>query len=246
VGTEEIKPSPVGGDTKNFSDRKPSDRRGSKAEWRDPDTLSRAMPHQGVRTRKGSCARHCFEDINRCLETILKDMHTDEPLTDLKNAILRAFPDVVFEGKIAPHDGEWPDEVTEETAIYEGQVIYGDEMLLYEALKGHKWSDIPREFIQGMAIDFVLLTSEALIAFIAAWLMRSLENLTGKNDVRRDFISMFSPDREESKELTIDLLRAFNPKQLAVLRLFFVEFSKSEPLSLFEKTLTMRQNLSIV
>ena len=25
---------------------------------------------------------------------------------------------------------------TEETAIYDGQVIYGDEMLLYEGLKG--------------------------------------------------------------------------------------------------------------
>ena len=149
-------------------------------------------------------------------------------MTDLKNAILRAFPDVVFDGQITPHDGEWPDEVTEETAIYEGQVIYGDEMLLYEGLKGHKWSDIPREFIEGMATDFVLLTSEALVAFIAAWLMRSLENFAGKNDVRSDFINMLSPNREESKELTIALLRAFNPEQLAVLRLLLMEFSKSE------------------
>ncbi|HEY2498939.1 MAG TPA: hypothetical protein VGK24_17890 [Candidatus Angelobacter sp.] len=155
----------------------------------------------------------------------------DKHLTDLRNAILRAFPDVVFDGQITPHDGEWPVEVTEETAIYEGQVIYGDEMLLYEGLKGHKWSDISREFIEGMATDFVLLTSEALVAFIAAWLMRSLENFAGKNDVRSDFINMLSPNREESKELTIDLLHAFNPEQLAVLRLLFVEFSKSEPLS---------------
>lgn len=62
----------------------------------------------------------------------------DTHLTDLRNAILRAFPDVVFDGRITTHDGEWPDEVTEETAIYEGQVIYGDEMLLYEGLKGHR------------------------------------------------------------------------------------------------------------
>jgi hypothetical protein len=161
----------------------------------------------------------------------LTTMSTDEHLADLQNAILREFPDVVFEGKITPHDGEWPNEPTEENAIYEGQVIYGDEMLLYEGLKGHKWSDIPRKFIEGMATDFVLLTSEALVAFIAAWLMRSLENFAGKNDVRSDFINMLSPNREESKELTIALLRAFNPEQLAVLRLFFVEFSKSEPSS---------------
>lgn len=156
-------------------------------------------------------------------------MGTDKHLTDLQNAILRAFPDVVFEGQITPHDGEWPNEPTEDD-IYDGQVIYGDEMILYEGLKGHKWSDIPRQFIEGMAMDFVLLTSEALAAFIAAWMMRSLENLAGDNEVRSDFINMLCP-REESKELTIDLLRAFNLEQLAVLRLFFVEFSKSEPSS---------------
>ncbi len=162
-------------------------------------------------------------------ENSFKSTGLNEHLTDLKSSILRAFPDVVFEGQITRHDGEWPEEVTEETAIYEGQVMYGDEMLLYEGLKGHKWSDIPRQFIEGMVMDLVLLTSEALVAFIAAWMMRSLENLAGKNEVRSDFINMLCPI-EESKESTIDLLRAFNPEQLAVLRLFFVEFSKSEPL----------------
>jgi hypothetical protein len=158
-----------------------------------------------------------------------KGMDTDEHLTDLQNAILRAFPDVVFDGQITPHDGEWPNEPTEEDAIYDGQVIYGDEMLLYEGLKGHKWSDIPREFIQGMAIDFVLLTSKALVAFIAAWLMCSLENLTGENDVRQHFIYKFGPNKDEqSRDFTISLLRAFNPEQLAVLRLLLAEFSKSE------------------
>lgn len=80
-----------------------------------------------------------------------------------------------------------------------------------------------------MASDYVLLTSEALVAFIAAWLMRSLEHLTGENDVRDHFIFTFSSDREESKELTKDLLRAFNREQLAVLRLLLVEFSRSDP-----------------
>lgn len=91
-------------------------------------------------------------------------------LTDLQNAILRAFPDVVFDGQITSHDGAWPHEPTEEGAIY------GDEKLLYEGLKGHKWSDIPRQFIQRMATDFVLLTSEALEPwmphpFARSWLL---------------------------------------------------------------------------
>lgn len=152
----------------------------------------------------------------------------DERLTHLQNAILRAFPDVVFDGPITHHDGEWPEDIPE-NRIYDGQVLYGDEMFLYEELKGHKWSEVSGEFLQGMATDFVLLTSEALVAYIAAWMMRSLENFTGENDVRSDFINMLSLEREESKEFTINLLRAFNPEQLAALRLFFVESSTSDP-----------------
>ena len=158
-----------------------------------------------------------------------KGMENDKHLIDLQNAILHAFPDVIFDGQITRHDGEWPDEVTEETAIYEGQVMYGDEMLLYEGLKGHKWSDIPREFLYGMTNDYVLLTSEALVAFIAAWLMCSLDDLAGENLVRDLFIYTFSSNKDEqSRDFTISLLRAFNPEQLAVLRLLLGEFSESE------------------
>jgi hypothetical protein len=68
----------------------------------------------------------------------------------------------VFEGKITRHDGAWLPELTEENAIHD------DDMFLYEALTGHKWSDIPRRFLYDMAGAFVLLTNEALIAFMAA------------------------------------------------------------------------------
>ena len=47
-----------------------------------------------------------------------KGMDNDKHLTDLQNAILRAFPDVVFDGQITPHDGEWPDEVNSEENRY--------------------------------------------------------------------------------------------------------------------------------
>src|SRR6267142_973174 len=151
------------------------------------------------------------------------NIDNDEHLTDLKNAILRAFPDVVFEGKITRHDGAWLPELTEENAIHD------DDMFLYEALKGHKWSDIPRQFLYDMAGAFVLLTSEALIAFMGAWLMCSLENLTGQNDVREYFIYTFGRKNEaQIKDFTISLLRAFNPEQLAVLCLLLAEFSKIE------------------
>lgn len=147
----------------------------------------------------------------------------DEHLTDLRNAILRVFPDVVFEGKITRHDGAWLPELTEENAIHD------DDMFLYEALKGHKWSDIPCQLLYDMPGAFVLLTNEALIAFMGAWLLCSLENLTGQNDVREYFIYTFGQENEaQIKDFTINLLRAFNAEQLAVLRLLLMEFSKSE------------------
>lgn len=147
----------------------------------------------------------------------------DEHLNSLKNAILSAFPDVVFEGKITRHDGAWLPELTEDNAIHD------DDMFLYEALKGHKWSDIPRQFLYDMPDGFVLLTSEALIAFMGAWLTCSLENLTGQNDVREYVIYTFGRKEEgENKDFTRGMLRAFNQEQLAVLRSLLTEFSQSE------------------
>ena len=147
----------------------------------------------------------------------------DQHLSDLKSAILRAFPDVTFAGKITRHDGAWLPELTEENAIHD------DDMLLYEALKGHKWSDIPHQFLYQVPDGFVLLTNEALVAFMGAWLMCSLENLTGENRVREYFIYTFGRKKEaESKHFTTRMLRALNPEQLAVLRLLLAEFSKTE------------------
>lgn len=73
------------------------------------------------------------------------DKDNDKHLTELQKAILRAFPDTIFDGQSTPHDGEWPNDLTE-NAIYEGQVVYGDEKILYEGLKGQKWRDISQQF----------------------------------------------------------------------------------------------------
>jgi hypothetical protein len=147
----------------------------------------------------------------------------DERLTALRSAILSAFPDFVYEGKITRHDGEWLPELTEENAIHD------DDKLLYEALNGHKWSDIPQQFLYEMPGDFVLLIDEALVAFIGAWLMCSLENLQRENDVREYFVYTFGrKDETQTKDFSVGLLRAFNPQQLAVVRLLLVEFSQSE------------------
>ena len=73
------------------------------------------------------------------------DKDNDKHLTELQKAILRAFPDTIFDGQSTPHDGEWPNDL-KENAIYEGQVVYGDEKILYEGLKGQKWRDISQQF----------------------------------------------------------------------------------------------------
>jgi hypothetical protein len=147
----------------------------------------------------------------------------DERLTALRDSIVRVFPSIPYTGQVTPHDGAWLPELTEENAIHD------DDMLLYEALHGRKWSDVPRDFIYAMAGDFVLLTDEALVAFLAAWLVRSLENIDGKNWVREMFVYSFSPiGTMPTRDLIVKHLRALNLDQRALVRALLVEFGQRE------------------
>ena len=148
---------------------------------------------------------------------------TDERLTALRDSIVRVFPAIPYEGQVTHHDGAWLPELTEENAIHD------DDMFLYEALLGRKWSDVPRDFIYAMAGDWVLLTDEALVAFLAAWLVRSLENIDGENDVREMLVYAFSPiGTMPTRDFIVKRLRALNLDQRALVRALLVEFGQRE------------------
>jgi len=102
----------------------------------------------------------------------------DKRIIALRDAVRRDFPDVTHAGEVTRHDGAWRPELTEENAIHD------DDMLLYEGLIGKKWTEVPKQLLHDFPDGFVLLTDGALVAFLAAWLMRSLDLIYGENPVR--------------------------------------------------------------
>jgi hypothetical protein len=90
----------------------------------------------------------------------------------LRQTITLAFPPVVFRGGITPMDGEArADEID-------------DDLDLRDNLRNRAWNEVAAAVIARHAGDLPLLTPEAFAAFLPAWLMRSLENLSGDNKVR--------------------------------------------------------------
>lgn len=153
-------------------------------------------------------------------------LHQERPrIRALREAIRRSFPAVPYEGKVTPHDGEWLPELTEENAILD------DDKFLYEGLKGRKWTEIPRQLLNDLPDDLPLLTDGAFVAFLAAWLLQSLENLEGNNDVRNFLVYNFSPNTEMVPDMTWfkkSRIRILNSHQRLVVRSLLVEFTERE------------------
>ncbi len=144
-------------------------------------------------------------------------------IVTLSDAIRRTFPAVAYTGKITRHDGIWLPELTAENAIHD------DDEFVYEALKDRKWTDVSKTFLHEQPDGFVLLTNEALVAFLAAWLMCSLDDIDGENNVREFLIYAFSPSgMSPNIDFKVSLLRALSPDQRSVVRLLLAEFAQGE------------------
>jgi hypothetical protein len=102
----------------------------------------------------------------------------------LRAKILAAFPDTVFSGSITTADGRFNEYLDEEEA-------------LYESLHDKKWSDIPTLFLKQFANRAVLLTPEAFVAFLPAWLMCAFED----EEVRSYMVYSFNPDTNSHQQL---------------------------------------------
>lgn len=149
----------------------------------------------------------------------------DERVEVLRDSTRRSFPVVAYEGKITTCDGAWLPELTEENAIHD------DDMFVYEALKGRAWPEIPKEFLGHQPDGFVLLTDEALVAYLAAWLMCALDDMEGENAVREFVIYSFSPSHDQQPDMTLEKirrLRMLNSEQRATVRSLMTEFAKRE------------------
>jgi hypothetical protein len=149
----------------------------------------------------------------------------DGGIAALRDTIRRAFPTVTYTGKITRHDGVWLPELTEENAIHD------DDKFVYEALQGRKWTDVPKSFLHEQPDGFVLLTEEALVAFVAAWLMCSLDDIDGENNVREFLVYSFSPSPNflgGNTDFKVSRLRALSPEQRFVVRALLAEFAECE------------------
>ncbi len=154
----------------------------------------------------------------------------NERIIALQDAIRHAFPAIPYTGKITRCDGAWLPELTEENAIHD------DDKFLFEELNNRKWTDVPKKFLYKMPGDFVLLTNEALTAFLAAWLICSLDNIEDENVVREYVVYAFSPSGiTPTRDFIIRQLYALNPEQRSVLRVLLAEFALHGPSEFLKK-----------
>ncbi len=130
----------------------------------------------------------------------------------LREMVRQAFPTETYDGMVTRYDpGPWTEELDEEQA-------------LYETLKGRSWPDIPSDFLCHYPDAFCLLAPEALAAFIPAWLMYSLENLQGENEIREFLIYTFSPPG-----YSWEYLSPLTSQQRSTVRALLAEFAENEP-----------------
>jgi len=161
-----------------------------------------------------------------------KQRGSDERLAALRELILRSFPAEPYTGKVTPNDGAWLPELTEENAILD------DDKFLYEALNGRKWTEILTNFIYGQPGGLALLTDEAFTSFLPAWLLCSLENIDGQNEVRNFVVYTFSPRRDLIPDMTwfkTNRIRILNPRQRLSVRSLLAEFAERETSSYLRK-----------
>jgi hypothetical protein len=156
----------------------------------------------------------------------------DERVRVLRDAIRRSFPAVPHEGKVTDCDGVWLPELTEENAIHD------DDKIVYEAVVGRIWPDIPKEFLRNEPDGFVLLANEAFVAYLAAWLMCALDDMDGENIVREFVVYSFSPSHDQQPDMTpekIKRLRLLSSEQRATMRSLLAEFAEREQSSFIRR-----------
>jgi hypothetical protein len=134
----------------------------------------------------------------------------DEQVSRLRQSIRRAFPAETYEGKVTNYDEEVSSELTE------SQDILDEDQDLFRALKGRKWTEVPRQLLKNLPSGYGLLSDDAFAAFLPAWLSRSLDDMDGENEVRNFVVYAFSS--------TVVRLRLLSPEQRVVVRSLLMEF----------------------
>jgi hypothetical protein len=126
----------------------------------------------------------------------------------LRESIHRAFPAEIYTGKVTINDGD----------LTRGEM--DEEQELHDALKRRRWTEVPAELLRRQPDGYLLLTSEAYVAFLPAWLMYSLEDMDAENQVREFLGYSFQTMRQ---------FRVLNADQRLVVRSLLSEFKERDP-----------------
>jgi hypothetical protein len=137
---------------------------------------------------------------------------------DFRQRLLRAFPPAPFYGLVSAHD-----ECDEGIA-------------LRQELPGKRWDEIPAAFVDSNSSSLPLLTPSALVAFLPAWLLQSIETVGNDNDsVLAEFTMFFlCPGNEDDgwdEKIIAKYVALFDPSQRSVIEEFLRRIADDDALS---------------
>jgi hypothetical protein len=107
----------------------------------------------------------------------------------------------------------------------------GECNALRQELRGKRWDQIPSEFVDFNSGSLPLLEPDALVAFLAAWLLRSMEKLDAKS-VLAEFTQYFlcpgSDDEDGWNETRIvEMVKLFDSAQRSLVCVFLQQFDSA-------------------
>jgi len=127
---------------------------------------------------------------------------TAESIEDFRQRLIRAFPPQPYYGLVSTHDEC-------EDGIY-----------LRRELPGKRWDELSPKVLFHGSIALPLLESDALVAFLPAWLLSSMQTFSPDNIVLEFtlyFLSPGSPDEGWDENRIAETLAAFNAAQRTVI-----------------------------
>lgn len=129
-------------------------------------------------------------------------------VSDFRQKLIRAFPPEPFYGRISAYECD-------------------EGLALTKELPGKRWDEIPATFVDFNSGSLPLLEPRALVAFLPAWLIRSMETI-GNKSVLAEFTMYFlcpgnSDDGWDAKRIS-DLMSLFDSAQKSLIADFLRSF----------------------
>jgi hypothetical protein len=140
----------------------------------------------------------------------------DKRVADLIDSIRRSFPAMRYTGDVTQYDAKLDDSDFYDIKSDSDVPDFWDEKELRDAFKGRCWTDVSPELLYRHPDGYVLLTDQAFVAFLPAWLMCSLEGMDEENEVRNFLAYAFGN--------TLRQFQVLNPEQRVTVRSILAEF----------------------